>query len=76
MSGTPPADDPHNLLRAAGTLTSATRYAVARGATLRKTRLTSPPGLPALNAAPVLHLPTQWPGADARLGFWNAIFTT
>jgi hypothetical protein len=66
----------HNLLRAAGTLTGTTRYAVARGATLRTHLINVPARFARPQRRPVLHLPTHWPRADAWLGFWNAIFTT
>lgn len=65
----------HNLLRAAGTLTGTTRYAVARGATLRTHLINLPARLARPQRRPVLHLPTHWPRAHAWLAFWNAVFT-
>ena len=66
----------HNLLRAAGTLTGTTRYAVARGATLREHLVNIPARLARPQRRPVLHLPTHWPRADAWLTFWKAVFAT
>jgi hypothetical protein len=66
----------HNLLRAAGTLTGAVRYAVARGATLRTHLVNVPARLARPQRRPVLHLPAQWPRAGAWLAFWTAVFTT
>ena len=59
----------HNLLRAAGTLASTTRYALARGATLRTRLINIPARLARPQRRPVLHLPTHWPHADACLTF-------
>jgi hypothetical protein len=64
----------HNLLRAAGTLTGTARYAVARGATLRKHLISIPARLARPQRRPVLHLPTRWPRARAWLAFWEAAF--
>jgi hypothetical protein len=66
----------HNLLRAAGTLTGTTRYAVARGATLRTHLVNVPARLARPQRRPVLHLPTHWPRARAWLALWAAVFTT
>jgi hypothetical protein len=66
----------HNLLRAAGTLTGAARYAVARGATLRTHLVNVAARLARPQHRPVLHLPTDWPRAEAWLTFWTAVFTT
>src|SRR5690242_5552916 len=66
----------HNLLRAAGTLTKTTRYAVARGATLRQHLINIPARLARPQRRPVLHLPVYWPRAPAWLTFWTAVFTT
>jgi hypothetical protein len=66
----------HNLLRAAGTLTNTTRYAVARGATLRTHLINIPARFARPQHRPVLHLPTHWPRADAWLTLWRTIFTT
>jgi len=66
----------HNLLRAAGTLTGAARYTVARGATLRTHLINIPARLARPQRRPVLHLPTRWPQAEAWLTLWSAVFTT
>jgi hypothetical protein len=66
----------HNLLRAAGTLTGTTRYAVARGATLRTHLINIPARLARPQHRPTLHLPAHWPRAHAWLTFWTAAFTT
>lgn len=52
----------HNLLRAAGTLTSDT-HAVARGATLRRQLVTVPARLARPQRRLLLHLPAHWPWA-------------
>ncbi|MGH7629349.1 MAG: IS1380 family transposase, partial [Gemmatimonadales bacterium] len=52
----------HNLLRAAGTLTS-DRHAVARGATLRRHIVAVPARLARPQRRRVLHLPAHWPWA-------------
>ncbi len=57
----------HNLLRAAGTLTGTTRYAVARGATLRTNLINIPARLARPQRRPVLHLPEHWPRAQTWL---------
>jgi hypothetical protein len=54
----------HNLLRAAGSLTS-TFHAKARGATLRKHLICVPARLARPQGRPVLHLPEHWPWAEA-----------
>ena len=66
----------HNLLRAAGTLTSTARYTVARGATLRTHLVNVPARLARPQRRPVLHMPTHWPRADAWSTLWRAIFAT
>jgi hypothetical protein len=66
----------HNLLRAAGTLTGAARYAVARGATLRTRLINVAARLARPQRRPVLHLPNHWPRAEAWLTLWKAVFTT
>jgi hypothetical protein len=66
----------HNLLRAAGTLTSTARYAVARGATLRTHLVNVAARLARPQRRPMLHLPSHWPRADAWLAFWRAVFGT
>jgi hypothetical protein len=62
----------HNLLRAAGTLTGAARYAAARGAHL----VNLPARLARPQRRPVLHLPSNWPRARPWLRLWTAVFTT
>jgi hypothetical protein len=66
----------HKLLRAAGTLTSTARYAVARGATLRSHLVNVPARLARHQRRPVLHLPAHWPRANAWLRLWRAVFAT
>jgi hypothetical protein len=66
----------HNLLRAAGTLTGAARYAVAHGATLRTHLVNIPARLARPQRRPVLHLPAHWPRATAWLHLWQAVFIT
>ena len=66
----------HNLLRAAGTLTNTTRYAVARGATLRTHLINVAARFARPQRRPVLHLPSHWPRAEAWLAFWRAVFGT
>ncbi|MGH2668381.1 MAG: IS1380 family transposase [bacterium] len=65
----------HNLLRAAGSLTS-DRHALARGATLRRQLVTVPARLARPQRRRVLHLPAHWPWTDAWTRLWNAIFAT
>jgi hypothetical protein len=64
----------HNLLRAAGTLTGAARYPVARGATLRTHLVNLPARLARPQRRPVLHLPAHWPRARPWLRLWTAVF--
>jgi len=64
----------HNLLRAAGTLTS-TNHAVARGATLRRQLVTVPARIARPQRRPVLHLPAHWPWAHQWTSFWRNVFT-
>jgi hypothetical protein len=66
----------HNLLRAAGTITGVTRYAVARGATLREHIINVPARLARPQRRPVLHQPRHWPRAKPWQGLWTAMFTT
>ena len=66
----------HNLLRAAGTITGATKYAVARGATLREHIINVPARLARPQRRPVLHLPAHWPRVKPWQGLWTAVFTT
>jgi hypothetical protein len=63
----------HNLLRAAGTLTS-TKHAVARGATLRRQIVNVPARLARPQRRPLLHLPAHWPWADHWITLWRNAF--
>ncbi|MGH2373969.1 MAG: IS1380 family transposase [bacterium] len=63
----------HNLLRAAGTLTS-DRHALARGATLRRQIVSVPARLARPQRARVLHLPAHWPWAEPWTRLWDTIF--
>jgi Transposase DDE domain group 1 len=65
----------HNLLRAAGTLTS-DRHARARGATLRRHIITIPARLTRPQRRRILHLPAHWPWAAAWTTLWLAAFNT
>jgi hypothetical protein len=65
----------HNLLRAAGTLTS-DRHAVARGATLRRHLVTVPARLAMPQRRRILHLPAHWPWATQWTTLWAAVFAT
>jgi hypothetical protein len=65
----------HNLLRAAGTLTSP-RHAVARGATLRRQIVNVPARLARPQRRAMLHLPAHWPWADAWTTLWQAALGT
>jgi hypothetical protein len=65
----------HNLLRAAGTLTATTRYAAARGATLREHLINIPARLARPQRRPFLHLPRHRPRAEAWLTLWTSVFT-
>jgi hypothetical protein len=65
----------HNLLRAAGTLTS-DRHASARGATLRRQVVAVPARLARPQRRRVLHLPAHWPWATPTNTLWNAVFAT
>jgi hypothetical protein len=65
----------HNLLRAAGTLTSDT-HAAARGSTLRRQIVTVPARLARPQRRRVLHLPAHWPWARPWSTLWNAVLTT
>ena len=68
----------HNLLRAAGTLStqrlSTDRLAVARGATLRRQIVNVPARLARPQRRPVLHLPAHWPWAQRWLAIWHGVF--
>lgn len=63
----------HNLLRAAGTLTSE-QHAVARGATVRRQLVTVPARLAQPQRRRVLHLPAHWPWTQAWTALWHAVF--
>ena len=63
----------HNLLRAAGTL-STDRLAVARGSTLRRQIVNVPARLARPQRRPVLHLPAHWPWAERWLAIWHGVF--
>ena len=63
----------HNLLRAAGTLTSE-RHAVARGATLRHQIVAVPARLARPQRRPILHLPEHWPWATPWTTLWHKTF--
>jgi len=62
----------HNLLHAAGTI-AGNRYAVARGATLRRRIITVPARLARPARTPILHLPSRWRWAPAWLRLWQAV---
>ena len=63
----------HNLLRAAGTLTSR-KHAVARGATLRRQIVTVPARVARPQRRHRLHLPAHWPWAEHWTTFWRNVF--
>ncbi len=63
----------HNLLRAAGTL-STDRLGVARGATVRRQIINIPARLARPQRRPVLHLPQHWPWAQRWLAIWDGVF--
>jgi DDE family transposase len=63
----------HNLLRAAGTLSTG-RLAVARGATLRRQIVNVPARLARPQRRPALHLPQHWPWAQPWLAIWAGVF--
>ena len=63
----------HNLLRAAGTLSSDT-HAVARGATLRRQVVSVPARLARPQRRRTLHLPAHWPWAEQWTALWNHVF--
>ncbi|HEY6425588.1 MAG TPA: IS1380 family transposase [Pseudonocardiaceae bacterium] len=63
----------HNLLRAAGSLTS-DRHAAARGATLRRQIVTVPARLARPQRRHVLHLPAHWPWAEHWTALWHKVF--
>lgn len=61
----------HNLLRAAGSLTSSF-HARARSATLRRHLITVPARLACPQGYPTLHLPASWPWQDS----WHGLYAT
>jgi hypothetical protein len=63
----------HNLLRAAGALTSP-GHAVARGATLRRQVINLPARLARPQRRRVLHLPAHWPWAAHWTALWINVF--
>jgi hypothetical protein len=63
----------HNLLRAAGTLSSPA-HGVARGATLRHQVVTVPARLARPQRRRVLHLPAHWPWAQQWTAPWTKVF--
>jgi hypothetical protein len=63
----------HNLLRAAGTLTSP-KHAVTRGATLRRQIVTVPARLAQPQRQRALHLPAHWPWAQPWTTLWHNVF--
>ncbi len=63
----------HNLLRAAGTLTSP-RHGLARGATLRRQLIAVPARLARPQRRRVLHLPAHWPWAQQWSVLWQRVF--
>ncbi len=63
----------HNLLRAAGTLSSP-KHAVARGATLRRHIVAVPARLAQPQRRPILHLPAHWPWALHWTELWHKVF--
>lgn len=62
----------HNLLRAAGSLTSPS-HTVARGATQRRQLITVPAPLARPQRRPALHLPSHWSWAEHWTTFWNTV---
>ena len=60
----------HNLLRAAGTLAGPPRRGPRRHPAPRSWS-TSPPGWPARNADPMLHLPATGPGHQRGIALWD-----
>jgi len=64
----------HNLLRAAGTLSSPA-HAVARGQTLRKRIINVPARLAEPQRKPILHLPAHWPWAEQWNRLWANLTT-
>ena len=60
----------HNLMRAVGVLAGATNR-VARGSTLRRRIVNIPARLARPQRRAVLHLPSQWPWAQAWRTLWH-----
>ncbi len=60
----------HNLLHTAGTL-AGRPHTRARGATLRRRLIAVPARLARPARQAVLHLPSRWPWAPARLRLWT-----
>ncbi len=65
----------HNLLRAAGSLTSST-HAVARGATLRRQIVNVPARLARPQGKGRLHLPQHWPWTSGWMTLFTHVFAT
>jgi hypothetical protein len=63
----------HNLLRAAGTLSSSS-HALARGAMLRRQIVSVPARLARPQRRRVLHLPAHWPWARQWTAVWMKVF--
>lgn len=63
----------HNLLRAAGSITSP-GHAVARGATLRRQIVNVPARLARPQRKATLHLPQHWPWASSWRRLWTNVF--
>ena len=63
----------HNLLRATGVI-AGTRYAVARGTTLRRKIVNIPARLARPQRRPILHLPSHWPWAQSWLAWRTLAF--
>ena len=64
----------HNLLRAAGALTSPA-HAVARGQTLRRRIINVPARLAQPQHRATLHLPAHWPWAEQWTRLWANVTT-
>jgi len=65
----------HNLMRAASTLTSSSKHAIARGSTLRRQIITVPARLARPQRRHWLHLPEHWPWATQWTRLWRSVFT-
>lgn len=64
----------HNLLRAAGTITS--DHDAARGATLRRQLVAIPARTAQPQGRPIIHLIARWPWAEAWTRLWNEVMPT